>query len=135
MARRAKVLDSWALMALFQGEEPAAGKVEEVLAQAHETGAALFMTAVNLGEVWYCSARARSESVADERVSDVMKLGVEVVPADWGLSRHAAQFKVRGGLSYADCFALALAKIKKAELVTGDAEFKVFEGDVRMRWV
>jgi ribonuclease VapC len=122
-------------MALFQGEEPAAGKVEDILAQAHETGASLFMTAVNLGEVWYCSARARSESTADERVSDVLKLGVEVVPADWVLSRQAAQFKAEGGLSYADCFALALAKVNKAELVTGDVEFKMFEKDVRIVWV
>jgi predicted nucleic acid-binding protein len=39
-------------------------------------------------------------------------------------------------MSYADCFAAALAKIKNAELVTGDREFKVVEGELkRIRWL
>jgi predicted nucleic acid-binding protein len=38
-------------------------------------------------------------------------------------------------MSYADCFAAALAKTRKAELVTGDREFKQVENDVRVRWL
>lgn len=135
MARKPRVLDSWGLMALFEGEDPAAGKMEEILAQAHEAGRSLLMTAVNLGEIWYISARAKSESVADKRVSDVLKLGVEVISADWALTRQAAQYKVRGKISYADCFALALAKTRKGELVTGDAEFEPFDGEVKILWL
>jgi ribonuclease VapC len=41
----------------------------------------------------------------------------------------------RGQIAYADCFAAALAKLHKAELVTGDHEFKLLEGDVRILWV
>ncbi|MBI2339278.1 MAG: PIN domain-containing protein [Deltaproteobacteria bacterium] len=35
-------------------------------------------------------------------------------------------------MSYADCFAAALAKMKKAELITGDKEFKEVEGDIKI---
>jgi predicted nucleic acid-binding protein len=38
-------------------------------------------------------------------------------------------------MSYADAFAAALAKIKKADLVTGDNEFKALDGDIRISWV
>jgi len=38
-------------------------------------------------------------------------------------------------MSFADCFAAALAKQHKAQLVTGDVEFKQVEGEVQMRWV
>ena len=135
MVRKPRVLDSWGLMALFEGEEPAAAKMEDLLAEAHESGSPLLMTTINLGEIWYSSARAKSESVADERVSDVLKLGVELVPADWAMTRQAAQYKAKGKISFADCFGLALARMRKAELVTGDAEFKPFQGDVKILWL
>jgi predicted nucleic acid-binding protein len=39
-------------------------------------------------------------------------------------------------MSYADCFAAALAKITNAELVTGDREFKAVENDLKkIRWI
>jgi predicted nucleic acid-binding protein len=47
----------------------------------------------------------------------------------------AAQFKVKGKMSFADCFAAALAKENKADLVTGDQEFKQVEGEVKIHWM
>ena len=41
----------------------------------------------------------------------------------------------RHKMSYADCFAAALAKDRKAELVTGDKEFKQVDGEVNVRWL
>jgi predicted nucleic acid-binding protein len=38
-------------------------------------------------------------------------------------------------MSYADCFAAALAKLRKAELVTGDKEFRQIEGEIKVSWV
>jgi hypothetical protein len=35
----------------------------------------------------------------------------------------------------ADCFAVALARPKKAELYTGDPEFKVVEKEVKVVWL
>jgi predicted nucleic acid-binding protein len=62
-------------------------------------------------------------------------MGVEIVEADWNLTRQAAAFKANGNISYADCFAAALAKLKKAELVTGDKEFKALEGEIKIVWL
>ncbi len=135
MSKKTRVLDSWGVVAFFEDEQPAAEKMEEILAEAHEAGVTLLITTVNLGEAWYSLARAYTEKQADQALAQLRQMGVEVVPADWDLTYQAAQFKVRGNISFADCFAVALARSKKAEVVTGDKEFKQVEGDVKVLWL
>jgi len=60
---------------------------------------------------------------------------IEIVRADLGLARQAALFKSGKKISYADCFAAALAKLRKAELVTGDQDFRQVEGEVKILWI
>ena len=136
MARKPKaiVLDSWSVMAYLE-DEPAGQKVADIIADAHENGIALMMTVVNAGEVWYILAREVSENAADESLAELRNLGIAIVDADWKLTLAAAKFKVKGRMSYADCFAAGLAKEEKAELVTGDSEFKQVEGEIKVRWV
>jgi predicted nucleic acid-binding protein len=38
-------------------------------------------------------------------------------------------------MTSADCFAAVLAKIRKAELVTGDREFKQVEDEIKIGWL
>ena len=57
------------------------------------------------------------------------------VEDDLKLVREAAKLKATKKMAYADCFAAALAKIRNAELVTGDAEFKEVEGEVKVAWL
>jgi predicted nucleic acid-binding protein len=51
------------------------------------------------------------------------------------LADLAAAYKARHRLSLSDAFAAALAKEKKAELVTGDKEFKALEKEIRIHWL
>src|SRR5438128_9119766 len=120
---KAHVLDSWAIMSYFQGE-PAAEKVADIIADAHEDDVPLLMSVVNAGEVWYIMARRTSESDADRVVREIKQLGIEFVDADWSLAHEGGIFKSKHKMSFADCFAAALAKQRKAHLVTGDREFK-----------
>lgn len=48
------------------------------------------------------------------------------------LADAAADFKARFKMSLADGFAAGLAKEKKAELVTGDLEFKPLEREIKI---
>lgn len=50
------------------------------------------------------------ETQTDSAVADLMGLGIELIEADWSLARMAGAFKARHRMSYADCFAAALAK-------------------------
>jgi ribonuclease VapC len=61
-------------------------------------------------------------------------LGVDLPDADWELARGAARFKTQAKMSYADCFAAAMAKKNKGELATGDREFKQVEGELSIAW-
>lgn len=136
MARRphALVLDSWAVLAYFEGE-PAGNAVSELIADARDNETPLLMSAVNVGEVWYIIAREVSESEADSAVDALSKMGIAFVDADWQHARAAGTFKAKYRMSYADCFAAALAKTRKGELVTGDREFKQTEGEVHIKWL
>ena len=129
-----KILDSYALMAFFE-DEPGADTVRSLISKAVEGRVNLAICVVNLGEVWYSIARTNSTETADQYVHEIKGMAIEVVDVDWTLTRQAAAFKVNGSISYGDCFAAALAKAKKAELVTGDKEFKPLEEQIKIQWV
>ena len=128
------VLDSWAVIAYLEGE-PSAKRVADHIADAHEENIPLFMSVVNAGEVWYIIAREASVSDADRSVTELRHLGIEFVDADWTLAHEAGGFKSKYKMSYADCFAAALTKQKKALLLTGDPEFKQVETQIAIDWL
>ena len=131
---KALVFDSWSILAYLE-DEPAGQQVAEIIADAHESGTPVMMTVVNVGEIWYITARQTSEDEADRTILELAQLGIQFSDADWKLAREAARFKAKGKLSFADCFAAALAKGNRADLVTGDLEFKQVESEVKILWL
>jgi len=131
-----KVLDSWALIAFFE-DEAAAEAVEEIIHRAAQHKHRLYLSAVNWAEIYYSTMREVSQEAADARAADIATLPIEIVPVsdDLRLARQAAHFKARFKMSLADAFAAALAKEKKAELVTGDPEFKALQKEVSIQWL
>ena len=136
MARKAKayVLDTWAVIAYLE-DEPSAERVENLISDAHEQQIPIYMTVVNIGEVWYIIAREISEEEADRSIKILRELRVQFEDVGWTLTREAARFKSGHKMSYADCYAAALAKSLHADLITGDKEFKPLEGEVNIAWV
>ena len=136
MAKKAKayVLDTWAVIAYLE-DEPSGEQVEELIATAHEEQIPIYMSVVNVGEVWYTLAREVSEEEANAGVKMLSDLRIRFENVDWELTQEAARFKSQNKMSYADAFAAALAKIKKADLITGDNEFKPLDGEIKISWV
>jgi predicted nucleic acid-binding protein len=136
MARKPKVvvLDSWATIAYLE-DEASAERVADIIADAHEEEIPLLMSVVNAGEVWYIIARESSVADADASINQLRDLGIEFVDADWDLAKDAGYFKSRNKMSFADCFAAALAKQRKAHLATGDPEFKQVESEIAINWL
>ena len=128
------VLDSWSVIAYLE-DEPSGQQVADLIANAHEEGAPIYMTVVNAGEVWYIIAREISEAEANSSIKELRDLRIQFVDADWELTQEAARFKSLQKMSYADCYAAALAKTRKADLVTGDTEFKAVEDQIKILWV
>ena len=65
----------------------------------------------------------------------LLGLPLEVVPADQSLAELAGEIKAIRKMSLADCFAAALAKQKKADLYTGDPEFRSVERQIKLVWI
>ena len=131
------VLDAHALMVLFN-DEPGAEEVKKILIKAESGSPKLLMSVVNWGEIYYSILRGASQEMAETKAHEIAGMQIELVPVDADdleLVRQAAAFKATRKMSYADCFAAALAKIKNAELVTGDREFKQLARDVKIHWL
>jgi predicted nucleic acid-binding protein len=136
MPRKAKayVLDTWAVIAYLE-DEPSAEQVENLLSDAYDQQIPIYMTIVNIGEVWYIIAREVSEEEAEKSVKTLRQLRVQFEDVNWALTREAARFKSQHKMSYADCYAAALAKSLQADLITGDKEFKPLETEVNLTWI
>ena len=134
MRAAVRVLDSYSLIAYFEGE---AGKetMIEVFRSARDSSKPLFLSVVNWGEVYYITLREAGREQADHVAHLISTLPIHIVPVDLELAKQAAEFKAEHKMSYADCFAAALAKQKKAELATGDKEFKEVEKEVKILWL
>ena len=99
-------------------------------------GARFYISAVNLGEVYYIILRERGMEVAKLVESELnLAHNIHVIDATWERAKMAGEFKARGGISYADCFAAALAVEKNAPLLTGDREFERIIDKIQIVWI
>lgn len=107
---------------------------ELILSDAAE----LYLSAVNLGEV-LCVMIRRHGAAAAARVEEsiVQTPKIRVMDASRDRIRAAAKLKAAGGLTFADCFAAALAQELDSELVTVDPEFGRLErvGQIKVLWL
>jgi len=130
----AKILDAHGLL-VFLEKESGFEKVESFFVEAVEKDDSLLMTSVNFGEVYYIVLRECGQEKAHEIDKIIQSLPIEIIDVDRQLAKEAARFKATRKVSYADCFAAALAKLHKEELITGDKEFKALEDEIKVAWI
>lgn len=128
------VLDSFALLAYLR-REPGWRPVESLLRAAAEGRAELVGCVVSLGEVLYTTERIRGAEQARAALGYVEQLPLQWIDADRSLTLRAARVKAAHAVSYADAFVIALAQLRDATVVTGDAEFRSVQKLVRVRWL
>jgi len=107
----------------------------ELFRVARDSGKTLLLSVVNWGEVYYITLREAGRERAEAVAQLISTLPIQIILADLELTKQAAEFKAFKKMSYGDCFAAALAKLRKAELVTGDREFKQVEGEIKIHWI
>jgi PIN domain nuclease of toxin-antitoxin system len=108
-------LDSWAVLAWLDGEEPALSRIEGLLASRPVA------SWVNLVEVYYRVERDHGRVVADDTLG---ALRAALSPDLPGTARmiDAARLKARASIALGDCFAVATAFAHNLVLLTGDPE-------------
>jgi len=129
-----RVLDSYSLIAYLENED-GADRMIEIFRVARDSGKTLLLSVVNWGEVYYITLREAGRERAEAVAQLIFTLPIQIILADLELTKQAAEFKAFKKMSYGDCFAAALAKLRKAELVTGDREFKQVEGEIKIHWI
>ncbi len=131
---RSSVLDSYAVLAyLFR--ERGHEAVIALLEKTAESGGNAFIAAPNWAEIRYQVQRKTSSARWDEIRDKLLALPIEVVAATQELAEVAGAIKADRKMSLADCFAVALAKAHKAEVYTGDPEFKAVEHEIKVVWI
>lgn len=133
-AMPAKVLDSFALIAYFR-DEPGAETMEDLLVAGGKKDNPLLMSDVNYAEVKYSVMKKDGAAAWAEAANILQGLPIDFHSTTRALADTAADFKARFKLSLADAFAAALAKEKRAELVTADPEFKPLEKEIKIHWL
>jgi ribonuclease VapC len=128
------ILDSYALIAHFE-DESGGEKVRKILKAAQAGETKLYLSVINLGEIFYNTMRERGINKANETKFIIEQLPVSIVDADKAITIEAAKLKAKHSIAFADCFAAALGILKKAKVITGDLEFKKLEKDVGIEWL
>ncbi len=126
------VFDSYALIALFRQEE-GHELVRDLLVKMANDESEGYITAVNVGEIYYMISRKSNTKNAETAIAAARQMPIHIVDADLKLCMEAAAIKAKYSLSYADAFAAALAINKKAVLITGDKEFEALIGEVNFK--
>ena len=130
------VLDAWGVVEWLE-DRPAADRMQLILDAAERSECRLLMNIVNLGEVFYVSAKKRGIDYG-HHVLQIMRPRLTTISSPDELVIFAATLKARHRISYADGFAAATAILQNAPLVTGDPELRVLaasEKSLRVDWI
>jgi uncharacterized protein len=128
------VLDSYAVLA-FLFKEEGHDKVFALFEKAIDADKKLLIAAPNWAEVRYIVERKVGATKWKEVRFKLLGLPIDIVDADQDLAELAGEIKATHKMSLADCFTAALAKQKKAEIYTGDPEFKSIETEQKIAWL
>jgi ribonuclease VapC len=128
------VFDSYALLAYAENESGSA-TVSAILKEALAGKALIFLSVINWGEMYYIAYREGGRQTAETYRTNFEQYPIKLVEAGLEHTQMAATLKATHKISYADAFAATLAKLKNAELVTGDPEFKQLENDIHLIWI
>lgn len=108
-------LDSWAILAWLDGEEPALSRLEELIASRP------VVSWVNLVEVYYRVERDHGRLAADDILSALRSALAPDLPSVARMI-EAARLKSRAAVALGDCFAIVTAAAHGLVLLTGDPE-------------
>lgn len=128
------VLDASAVIHYLQAGL-GAGKLEQLLADARRRQLLLFMSVLNLGEVFYLTWQRAGEEKARHALASLSRLPIQIIPVDLMQSLKAAELKALHKIPYVDCLAAALAVQQQATLVTSDHDFDKLGRHFPILWI
>ena len=110
------LVDSWAWIGYFKGS--AAEKAKEII----ESSEQILISSINVSEIYLFLLRNRPFE-ADKLIKFVLDSSF-VIPVETNLSLKAAKIELSQKIGLADAIVIATAEDNKAEILTGDDDFK-----------
>ncbi len=128
------VLDASAVID-FVESGPGVRKVDQILHAAALERADIFVSVMNLGEVFYWLWIKRSEERARQTVDAFSRLPLQIVPVDFPQAIKAGELNALHKIPYVDCIAAALTLQHRATLVTADRDFEKLGRRFSVAWL
>ncbi len=128
------VLDASAVISFFE-DRSGGDIVERLIAEGLAGKVDLLMSVVNWGEVYYSAWRARGQDAARQMAAEISQFPIQIVDADFELTKSAAELHAKYNLPYADCFAAALTRSSKAQLLTADRDFARIKSEIEIQFL
>jgi len=119
----------------FLNKESGFERVKSLLREAERSRVPLLMNEINVGEVYYVTAKDRSLEQAEVFSRHLDMLPLQAVGNSFDDILEAPRLKARFPISYADAFAIATVNRMNAVVVTGDPEFRRAEHLVTIDWL
>ncbi len=136
--KKVYVLDSCALIAYFRHEDGSLN-VADLFEKAMEKKCTIYIHRVSIAEVYYDTLRTSNKNKAEQMLKDLILIPILFLNGiDDNFIKQVGLFKVNHKVSFADCFVLASAVIKKATIITSDHhEFGSIEksGILSFNWI
>ena len=128
------VLDANAVLD-FTEDGPGAGRVEQLILEAHSSDIRLLISVANWGEVFYHSWQQSGEEEARRTMGHLSRLPIQTVTVDREQALKAGEIKAVHKIPYVDCLAAALTILNHAILVTSDRDFEKLGRRIQVLWL
>jgi len=128
------VLDACALLA-FLNDEEGAEKIEDLLNQSAASDVSIFMSIINLFEVYYGELRDKGVDIAQIVLEMVQHYSIKIIDTiSEQVFREAARLKAAHKMSIADCIGLATAIELSGQFVSSDHhELEAVASDIQLK--
>jgi len=128
------ILDACAMLAYLNNEH-GVEVIGEVLEKGNRDEAKIFITAMDLAEIYHIVLKKEGRDKALKTILLIKNLPVECVGLDEPLLMLAGEIRMQFPLTLGDALVAAVAKTKKAKLITGDSDFKSLEKEIECVWI
>ncbi len=126
------ILDASAVLR-YLDDEPGAADVAQLLKKARIGDAELLMCAANWGEVLFAVLKIHGVDAMNLAESKILSLPIQILVVDHVVAKMAAEVRFRYKMPYADSFAAAIALQNQATVVTGDYDFTLVRGVIKVQ--
>jgi len=118
------VLDADSIIAFLENR-PGANVIEDLLGRSIGAHRPILMSVVSWGAVFQMILKSHGEAAAENKMRELQQLSIDFVVADDAMCLLAASIATKLDLPYADSFAVATARQRKATLVTLNSDAKL----------